>query len=388
MMTNATLTDTGVASRGVAPRVLMALWDGGGNVGPQRALVRELTRQGCQVHAVVHDAIADRLRADGATVHPLRTAQQFDFAAHRTLEDEMTVLPRDILGSPRFAADVMAVHDEVGPHVFVVDCMLVSTMRAAVDRSVPFCVVYHLAWLPHGDAAGIMNYVYRSMPGQPATADCNNLIDAASLVLATSYPEFADAAGAPPNFVFVGPVREPTSTAAWPRRYPDRPLVLASLSSVYQQQDRTLDSVVAALSSLPVEALVTTGRGVSPSAVDAADNVEVRSFVDHDGVLPLCDLVVTHGGLGTVSFSAGAGVPVLCLPNGRDQNDNAARVEALGLGRALAADAGPDRIAATVTGMLGDGRLRAACRGFAAGVSRFGDLPRVAELVRHQATAA
>jgi hypothetical protein len=40
-------------------------------------------------------------------------------------------------------------------------------------------------------------------------------------------------------------------------------------------------------------------------------------------------------------FSAGAGAPMLCLPNGRDQDDNAARVQALGLGRALSPEAAP-----------------------------------------------
>lgn len=386
-MLNETIPDRAATVRGrAAPRVLMALWDGGGNVESQRALARELKRLGCDVHAVAHDSIADRLKSDGATFHRLRSAHQFDFAARRTLDDEMTVLPRDILGSQSFAVDVMAIHDEITPDIFLIDCMLISTMQAAVDRRTSFCVVYHLAWLPNGDAAGIMDHVYRSMPGQPATAKAKTLINAASLVLVTSYAEFVDAFDVPSNVSFVGPVREPAEMVAWLRRYPDRPLVLVSLSSVYQQQDRTLSNVVIALSGLPVEAIVTTGRGIDPSTIETADNVEIRAFVAHDGILPLCDLVVTHGGLGTVSFSMGAGVPILCLPNGRDQNDNAARLESLGLGCALAADTAPDQIATTITGMLGDQLLRAACRDFASRVTRFGDLYRAAELVREVAT--
>ena len=72
----------------------------------------------------------------------------------------------------------------------------------------------------------------------------------------------------------------------------------------------------------------------------------------HDEVLPSVDLVVTHAGLGTLMFSAAAGKPTVCLPNGRDQNDNAGRAQALGLGRALSPNAAPAEIGRTITDML------------------------------------
>jgi UDP:flavonoid glycosyltransferase YjiC (YdhE family) len=83
-------------------------------------------------------------------------------------------------------------------------------------------------------------------------------------------------------------------------------------------------------------------------------------------------------------YSAGAGKPTLCLPNGRDQNDNAARMEALGLGRTLAPDAPPAAISGAIMDMLGDAGLRAASRSFAAGVSRFGDLTHAADLIERE----
>ena len=80
-------------------------------------------------------------------------------------------------------------------------------------------------------------------------------------------------------------------------------------------------------------------------------------------------------------FSAGAGKPTLCLPNGRDQNDNAARVEALGLGRAISPDAAPAEIRNAVMQMLGDKALCGASRSFAAAVPRFGELAHAADLI-------
>jgi UDP:flavonoid glycosyltransferase YjiC (YdhE family) len=47
-------------------------------------------------------------------------------------------------------------------------------------------------------------------------------------------------------------------------------------------------------------------------------------------------------------------VPLLCLPQGREQGLNADRVEAAGAGRILAADSDPADIAAAITAMIDD----------------------------------
>jgi UDP:flavonoid glycosyltransferase YjiC (YdhE family) len=95
----------------------------------------------------------------------------------------------------------------------------------------------------------------------------------------------------------------------------------------------------------------------------------------------MADLIVTHARHGTVLMGSGAGVPMLCIPMGRDQHFDASRVEALGLGRSLSPDSPPDEIGRTVMDMIGDTALRAASRSFAARVSRFGELERGANLV-------
>ena len=79
---------------------------------------------------------------------------------------------------------------------------------------------------------------------------------------------------------------------------------------------------------------------------------------------------------------------MLVLPNGRDQNDNADRVEALGLGRALSPEATPAMIAEAATALLYDTGVRDNCRAFATRVHRFGELARAADLVLEQAFGA
>jgi len=213
------------------------------------------------------------------------------------------------------------------------------------------------------------------------------LLSRVPLVLATSYPDFGTQTAIAPHVRFVGPIREPVADAHWPRRFPDRPFVLVSLSTMFQGQERTLRNICAAMATLPLEVLVTTGLGISPDAVPAWDAIEVRAFVAHDAILSHADLVVTHAGLGTLLFSAGAGVPALCFPNGRDQDDNAARVEALGLGRAMSPDSTDADINKAIVNILRDRVLRSTCESFAARVKRFGNLTGAADHVQELARA-
>jgi UDP:flavonoid glycosyltransferase YjiC (YdhE family) len=362
-------------------RVLMVYWDGGGNLPPQRALARELKRRGHDVHVLTHDTQAQSVASDGATFHSLANARQWDPARPNTPDEEKAFIFQDLAASSVFAGDFLAAHTALRPDVCLIDAMLISTLNLAIERGIAFVAFNHLAWITEGGCAGHMNSIVAALQGHAGGSTFFDLLERAPLVLAASYSEFGTQTSHAPHVHFVGPIREPTASAPWPRRFPDRPFVLASLSSTFQGQESTLRNICNALAPLPLEVLVTTGRGFAPDSLPVAGGLEARSFVPHDTVLPSVDLVVTHAGLGTLMYSAGAGVPCLCFPNGRDQNDNAARVEALGLGRALSPDAAPAEIGEAVMDMLRDQAARAACRAFASRVDRFGELAHAADLV-------
>jgi UDP:flavonoid glycosyltransferase YjiC (YdhE family) len=84
-------------------------------------------------------------------------------------------------------------------------------------------------------------------------------------------------------------------------------------------------------------------------------NAEVTGLLRHSALLPHADLVVTHAGLGTVTAALAFGVPMVCLPLGRDQFNNARLVEEIGAGVALDNEAEPGAIAAAVTRLLSAG---------------------------------
>jgi MGT family glycosyltransferase len=167
----------------------------------------------------------------------------------------------------------------------------------------------------------------------------------------------------PSNVRYVGPVLDdPDWAGAWRSPWPEsdrRPLVVASLSSTFQNQRGLLQRIVTALGMLEVRGLVTLGPAMAGERFDVPANVAVAASAPHAQVLPHADAVVTHAGHGTVMRALVHGVPLLCLPMGRDQDDNAARVVARGAGLRLRPSAKPPRIAAAVRRLLDEPEFRA-----------------------------
>ncbi|HYR06422.1 MAG TPA: glycosyltransferase, partial [Longimicrobium sp.] len=140
---------------------------------------------------------------------------------------------------------------------------------------------------------------------------------------------------------------------------------LVATSSVFQDQADLLRRVAAALGQLPVRGLVTTGRAVDPAEVPAPANVRVVRAAPHQAVLAETAVVVTHAGHGSVLKPLAAGVPLVCMPMGRDQKDNTVRVLRLGAGVRADKSAPPERIAAAVRQLLEDPAYAGAARRFA-----------------------
>ena len=144
----------------------------------------------------------------------------------------------------------------------------------------------------------------------------------------------------------VGPrLDDPAWAGDWTPPAGDEPLVLVGMSSTYMDHADVLQRAATALGELPVRGLVTTGPAISPDAIDAPANVTVVERAPHREVLKHASAVVTHAGHGTVIKALAAGVPVVAVPLGRDQLDNAARVEHHGAGIRLKPkrEAGCDR---------------------------------------------
>jgi MGT family glycosyltransferase len=194
--------------------------------------------------------------------------------------------------------------------------------------------------------------------------------------LVMTSPAFDFPAALPPAVRYVGPVLEDplwSQASDWTPPAGRAPLVLVAMSSTFQDQVGSLQRAIAALSTLPVHGIVTTGPAIDPAMLSAAPNVTVLAHVPHREVLRHADAVITHGGHGTVVKALAAGVPMVVLPHGRDQDDTAVRVTARGAGLALKRTAAPEAIAAAVREVLQNPSFRASAQRLGASVLRDAD---------------
>ena len=176
---------------------------------------------------------------------------------------------------------------------------------------------------------------------------------AKAILLATSQAFDFAPSPLPAPFAHVGPyLADPAWAEAFTAPTGDAPLVVVSFSSLYQAQEPTLRAIIAALGELPVRGVVTTGPTIDPTEFDAPTNVAVVRSAPHGRLLEDAALFVTHAGHGSTLRPLMAGVPLLCLPMGRDQNDNAARVVHRGAGLTLPIDAGVEAVAAAIHRLL------------------------------------
>ncbi len=161
---------------------------------------------------------------------------------------------------------------------------------------------------------------------------------------------------------------DPVWVGAWSNPWPDganAPLVVASLGSTYQRQEKTFAAIVEALGRLQVRGLATYGT-LEPPRTTPPRHVWVTASAPHATVLPQASVAVCHGGLNTVLKALSHGVPLLVMPFGRDQKDNAARVVAAGAGLTLPSSAPPSAISSAVRRLLAEPRFREQARRMAA----------------------
>ena len=81
---------------------------------------------------------------------------------------------------------------------------------------------------------------------------------------------------------------------------------------------------------------------------------------------------MTHCGHGTTLKGLAAGVPLLCVPMGRDQNDTAVRVVERGAGLRLSPKASVAKLRAAVQKLLADARYREAAQQLARAIAGLG----------------
>lgn len=393
---------------------LFVMWEGGGTVPPLMAVAHRLVRRGHRAHVLADPTIEPEARAAGCDF----TA--WERAPHRTTRTKETDLMRDwetknpltmlrrardvMIGGPaaEYAADVLTTVERTHFDALAVDAVLFGALVGAERSGVPTAALFpNLYPFPDGDATTLSTgfatargplgrardritarVVRRALDGslpavnraradlglEPLAHLADQVQRADRVLMLTS--RFVDRPmRLPDHVVYAGAeTDDPAWATPWTSPFAaenDDPLVLVGMSSTYQAQEDALHRVVEALRVRKVRAVVTLGPALPNTRIDAPPHVAVVGSVPHSQVLREAAALITHCGHGTTVKGLAAGVPIVCLPMGRDQVDNAQRVAELGAGIRLSRKAAARKIGAALDAVLIDPTYRTAARGLA-----------------------
>ncbi|GAB4179316.1 MAG: glycosyltransferase [Terrimicrobiaceae bacterium] len=229
-------------------------------------------------------------------------------------------------------------------------------MQPAVLRSVADCPVFGhgMGWL-RGMPAGFRRLSFhvmdlflnstlraplnrfREKQGLPALADVYRWLVGEQVILPVpawfappqpEWPEELIQCGFPNN----PHIGEPVDPRAIGLKASGRKVVLWTHGSANYDTARFWKIARAVTADLGIASLF-----VGPSPPDGplpADSLHL-SHAPFESLMPFCDVMVHHGGIGTTAKAIASGVPQLVIPRAHDQPDNAARVSRLGVGLSL-----------------------------------------------------
>lgn len=382
---------------------LFTTWEGGGNLPPVLTLARKLRERGHRVRLMSDQANHEDATAAGIGFHPWRTAPNRPDRTPEScpIRDWEAASPQEgidrLLGKMMFgpaldyARDLAEVLDREPADLVVTSDMLPGVLAGCESRGQSVAILsanlclYPLDGMPafgpglapprtadeeilHGRIrAGTLamldahldslNRARIALGLAPIGSVLQQLDFAARYLLATSRSFDFPVAALPEMIRYIGPqLDEPAWTRPWHSPWPDddaRPLLAVGFSTTYQAHEGVLQKVIDAAADLPVRVLVTLGQ-VAPGTVRAAANAVLVPSAPHDAVMQQAAAVVTHGGHGTVMRSLKHRRPMLVIPHGRDQDENAARVVEHGAGLRLGAGATREEIRDALHRLLDD----------------------------------
>jgi UDP:flavonoid glycosyltransferase YjiC (YdhE family) len=333
-------------------RILIVTWAGGGNVPPAIVLASRLQARGHDVRGIGTGSLAPRFEAEG-----------IDYVARDVISEwDPAALARDVLGEARKVDLVVA------------DYMLPAALSAVEAAGVPVVTLVHTLYTANLDTTGAPSPIamatsidalasVRAELGVPPVATFGELLERSASLMVTCPASLDQAFPEPPDHVrYVGPLLEPPGPDdGWrpPGVDDGRPLVVAGLGTTPMDELPVLQRVVSALGEAPVRGIVTLGDHLDPDDLDVPADVALSRYVRHTAMLPWASAVVTHAGLGTILAGLSHGLPLICLPLGREQPANAEAVVRAEAGVLVDPAVPSEVIAFAINRALGDLELRA-----------------------------
>jgi len=207
-----------------------------------------------------------------------------------------------------------------------------------------------------------------------------------------SYPAEADyerANGLGPNWQRLdSTVRSAEATYELPDQLASRDgaLIYLSLGSLGSADVELMQRLVDVLATTDQRVIVS--KGPLADEITLHDNQTGEGFLPQPAILPMVDLVITHGGNNTVTESFHHGKPMIVLPLFWDQVDNAQRVDETGFGKRLSTYRFDDaELTGAIDRLLGDSALAARLAAMSARIKSTSGTVRAADLIEQVARA-
>ena len=339
------------------------------------AIAESLVQRGHDVLMLSQPSV--RQRAEAARCTFVAFSQIPDYDRRTPLEAQLPVA--HAMTGKAVGDDVVALATQHGVDAVVVDANLAGALAATEQLGRPSAVLLHSMYKTYVDTwfadvwpilEQLINTTRTAYGLEPAHswravfAGHDRLFAVVPTVFDAPVADVPDTMR---HFGFLVPRGSGTSATDATVRFPrgDDPAVLVGLSTTYQGQEALFPTIVEALGDLAVRALVTTAGQVDSADLPQRPNVTVTDFVPHTLVLDRTDAMVTHAGVGSLSGALSFGVPLVCIPLGRDQPLNAQRVVQLGAGIALTEHPTAAEIAAGLEQLLSTTSYRDAARALA-----------------------
>lgn len=383
--------------------VLFVTIDGGGNLPPVLGLARRLTDRGYRVSVLSEPCMEEVISGMGFAFIPFqkyftRKDRTEDIFKDSNVSPVKSPILENIIFGPAgiVAEESMKAIKHSQADLLVADCLLPTAMIAAEALEIPGVMAFHMPeyfpglnrppgmfGLKPGKGTigrlrdrilfGLFNKQIdkflprindaRSQWKLPPLERTSDLIHGTDLRLIQTLERFDFPIDPKPaNVRYTGPVLDdPDWTGTWSNPWSvddPRPFIVISLSSTYQNQYKAIQSAIDALRDQKLRGLVTLGPALDKDQFNVPENVIVVASAPHSQVFPVADLVITHAGHGTLMKALSHGLPVVCLPMGRDQNDNAVKIEFHGCGIQLSKKASPQRIRNAALRILVDSKFK------------------------------
>jgi UDP:flavonoid glycosyltransferase YjiC (YdhE family) len=152
------------------------------------------------------------------------------------------------------------------------------------------------------------------------------------LCMVATFPQLEYPRDWPVNTHVVGPLLWEPPTAATVLPPGDAPLVLLAPSTSQDPDNRLLRAALSGLADAPLRVLASVNRARPDPPLPVPANATLVDWLSYARTMPACDLVVCHGGHGTVARALASGCALLVVPAAGDMNENAARVDWAGVG--------------------------------------------------------